>query len=66
MTSFPQVAHGSCSKDSDCDFIEPPCPFDAYAVCIWKTCYCIGYDQARPPAIPTINHNDVKAQEKNY
>jgi len=56
MMSFPQVSYGSCSHDDDCDFIQPPCPGDTYGVCICKTCYCIGFDQQRPPSSPTNEH----------
>lgn len=53
MMNFPQVSSFSCKHDDDCDFMQPPCPGDTYGVCIWKTCYCIGFDQKRPPPIPT-------------
>ena len=65
MINFPQVVHASCRHDDDCDFMQPPCPGDTYAVCIWKNCYCIGYDQVRPPSSPSNEHMKLVVVKDN-
>ncbi|KAL4574299.1 hypothetical protein LXL04_021128 [Taraxacum kok-saghyz] len=54
MINFPQVVHGSCRHDDDCDFIQPPCPGDTY-----------GYDQVRPSSSPTNEHMKLDVVKDN-